>query len=236
MIGDDSIPQAGPRHRVRLSEFWIDRAVVSMAHFELFIASGGYFENRWWSDSPRTGATFLEQGSVDKRCRTIANLSIEIAKGRIPRHASSHELPAVGLTWVEAAAVCRFFGARLPFEAEWEVAMQGSGQPRQASTDETASQTSQWGCEVYLGALEEWTAGAFSSRHWRDADLAEFATIDAPYGVCLKGSCRGGLFMDAAFRSSGDPLDAREFRGFRRVWCTAPGRDQLSANFEGRQL
>jgi len=63
-IGNDSIPQAGPRHQVSLNEFWIDAFAVSLAHLEVFIASGGYFESRWWSDSPKVGRTFLDSGSI----------------------------------------------------------------------------------------------------------------------------------------------------------------------------
>ncbi len=69
--------------------------------------------------------------------------------------------------------------------------------------------------------------------HWRGVDSFEFAAVNAPYGVCLKGLTRESLFTDTAFRSSGDPLDAREFRGFRRLWCVAPTPDQLSMDFKG---
>ncbi len=162
-------------------------------------------------------------------------LSKEVTKQLNPRPRLSREVPAVGITWMEAAAVCRFFGARLPFEAELEVAMQTDARHGATETGNGQAQTqkSRWGCELYLGLLEEWTAGAFTTRHWRGVDSFEFAAVDATYGVCLRGSTRDSLFADVAFRSSGDPRAPREFRGFRRVWCEAPTPDQLSVDFRG---
>ena len=232
-LGHDTIPKAGPRHQTHVNEFWIDATAVSMAHVELFIASGAYFDSRWWGDSPRKGTDFLERGSVDKRCKRISELSTKIIMQINPRPRFSHEVPAVGITWMEAAAVCRFFGARLPFEAEWEVAMQTDLRRSSTVNRPDQQQLSRWGCELYLGFLEEWTAGAFTTRHWRGAASSEFASLDAPYGVCLRGSTRGSLFPHTAYRAPGDPLVAREFLGFRRVWCQTPTPAQLSLTFTG---
>ena len=234
-VGSDSIPQAGPSHKIQLNEFWIDAAAVSLAHLEVFIAGGGYFMNRWWSDSAQSGTAFLEQGSIDKRCSAISRFSKEIVKQLTPRPRFSHEVPAVGITWMEAAAVCRFFGARLPFEAEWEVAMQTDARHGAIEIGRAPahSKFSRWGCKLCLGFLEEWTAGGFTTRHWRGGDSPEFAAIDEPHGICLRGSTQASLFADIAYRSSGNPHEPHGFRGFRRVWCEAPTPDQLSVDFRG---
>lgn len=235
-VGNDTIPKAGPRHQIHVDEFWIDAIAVSLGHVELFIASGAYFDNRWWGDSPQSGRAFLERGSIDQRCADISRMSAKIAKQIYPRARSSNEIPAVGLTWMEAAAVCRFFGARLPFEAEWEVAMQINGSQKPINSSSPKQRISRWGCELHLGWLEEWTAGAFTTRHWRGTTATEFASADAEFGVCVRGSTQNSLFTHAAYRASADPIVANEFRAFRRVWSSPPTPAQLTSDFEkGRQ-
>ncbi|GEM_PF-1900791 len=231
-IGNDSIPNAEPRHGRNVCEFWIDETPVSLGHVEVFVASGGYFENRWWQDSNQNGANLLKQGSVDQRCSEIRALSVKILSQLRPRPRSSSEVPAVGMTWMEAAAICRFFGGRLPFEAEWEVAMQTSLERGMRHNDPSSKRLSLWGCQLCLGFLEEWTAGAFTQRHWRDPVTPEFANADSRYGVCLRGSTRGSLVTDQAYRTSGDPTEGRPFRGFRRVWTEVPTMARVSSDFE----
>lgn len=229
-IGNDSIPQAGPRHHIDLGEFWIDRSPVTMAHFEVFVANGGYSDRRWWVDTPRSGPSFLPQGSVDNRCFDVMRSSkiAVIECGIIPN--CSMQIPAVGLTWAEASALCRFFGARLPHESEWEVAMKPSTGRNHAQT-ESQQTISHFGCRVFLGCLEEWTAGAFTPQHWRGETKAEYAAIDSPYGICVRSSDRRGLYAEVSVRSSGDPFEASSWRTFRRLWKQTPSDRQLSLTF-----
>ncbi len=230
-IGNDTIPQAGPRHQRYLDGFSIDAKPVSLGHMEVFVASGAYFDNRWWTDSPRGGASFLKRGSVDERCRDIGKYSVKIARRLNPRPRSSADVPAVGMTWMEAAAVCRFFDARLPLETEWEVAMQTKSQQSPSQKNHSDRTLSRWGCELHLEFLEEWTADAFTTRHWRDSLTPESSAPTSRLGVCLRGSTQSMLFSDAAYRSSGDPLQPGPFRGFRRVWSKTPTQAQVSSNF-----
>lgn len=230
-VGNDSIPQAGPRHRRSMDSFWIDTKPVSLSHLEVFVASGAYFESRWWSDSSRDGVSLLEKGSVDARCQQVHEHSAELKTRLDPRPRSCAEIPAVGLTWIEAAAVCRFYGARLPFEFEWEVAMQTNSSRGTLHGDHGGTKFSRWGCEIHLGFLEEWTASAFTPRHWRDSEANKFAGLEARLGVSLRGSTRGTLFTDSAYRASGDPLESRSFRTFRRVWEQAPTQVEVSSDF-----
>ena len=50
-IGSHNVPNASPVHTRKLSDFWIDELPISFAHFELFVAANGYFEDQWWVDS-----------------------------------------------------------------------------------------------------------------------------------------------------------------------------------------
>jgi hypothetical protein len=231
LIGSDTIPHAGPCHVVDLKEFWVDPVPVTMAHFEVFVARGGFADRRWWIDGPRGNFHTFTPRSVDQRCYEIQRISTDIVRQLGIVACSSRQVPAVGLTWFEASAICRLYGATLPFESEWEVAMA----PRNCSVNrEERSRPnlqSRWGCSVFSGCLEEWTASGFSPRHWRGNQLSDRSELDFTYGVCVRGSTRRALFTDVAARSSGDPVEGNALRGFRRRWSSAPKPDQLALTF-----
>lgn len=235
-IGSANIPNASPSHQRRLSPFWVDRFPVNFAHLERFISSGGYHDQSLWTDSDRGGASFLPNDSVDGRCVELwqsSRASFELQSGDVAR--SSEDLILVGLSWNEAAAICRFFGARLPFEAEWETAMQPASAPRREPDSQTwaGRSLSRWGCVLFDGVLQEWTADPFSPRYWRaDSDRhGTFWTASSSLGVTIRGSCRSDMHQDYRFRRSADPREPSPRRGFRRVWTTSPDARQISASF-----
>lgn len=108
-----------PRHRVYLQPFAIANRLVTNAEFQAFIDDGGYrraalwLSEGWaavqaqgwtaplyWQDSRPGGAAFGVHGL----------------------HARQADAPVCHLSYCEAAAYAEWAGARLPCEAEWEVA------------------------------------------------------------------------------------------------------------------
>jgi ergothioneine biosynthesis protein EgtB len=110
----------GPRHRTLVADFELATRPVSNGDVLSFIEAGGYNDpllwlSDGWAFKCTTGLThplyFLknEDDSYDQFTH----------HGRIPLDPAE---TAAHLTYFEADAIARFFGARLPTEQEWECA------------------------------------------------------------------------------------------------------------------
>ena len=121
-IGSDGHKNASPRHVRRFAgDVWLDCDLVTWLDFAGFVTGGGYADDAWWRTAD--DASFPETArpsSVDARCEAVRGLTLSAAPPVWTRPRG--DLPLLGLTWFEAAAVCHFFNARLPFETEWEAA------------------------------------------------------------------------------------------------------------------
>jgi gamma-glutamyl hercynylcysteine S-oxide synthase len=132
--------ELGP-HSVELSDFTIDSAPVTWAHYVAFVEAGGYRRRDCWSDDGWAWqqAHALEHPRYLRQCR--GNWQREVFGTWIDLDPA---LPAMNLTAHEADAYCRWAGRRLPCEAEWECAAVQAGDGWQ------------W------GQVWEWTASAFA--------------------------------------------------------------------------
>lgn len=101
MMGTDRYRDEKPIHEVTVGSFWISRTEVTIAQY---------------AECVRAGA-----------CRGEGPAALDVPCVEDPETMSDY--PARCLTWEDAQAVAKWFGGRLPTEAEWEyVATQGGKQ------------------------------------------------------------------------------------------------------------
>ena len=113
-IGEDTgPPDEAPAFREDVPAFLLDANEVTVAQFAAFVEETGY----------RTDAERAGEGAVFD-VRFGAWTSIEGAHWRRPQGPSgpeaSRDHPVTQVSWRDADAFCRAYGARLPTELEWE--------------------------------------------------------------------------------------------------------------------
>ena len=226
-IGNESIPNAAPRHMRRLEEpVWVDAHPVSWAHFEVFVAAGGYADQERWP----AGLVPIESfdGALDRRCAFLFQQGEAFRRQLKNWPGDQRTHPVTGLTWLEAAAIARFYGARLPFEVEWEAAMALPLETAKYSPGQ--KRTSRLGCPLLLGMMQEWTADVFASVYYR-ADFANRGIAWSPESggnlVSVRGSSPSDLYQHVATRVGRNPREGHSHCGFRRAWDHCPGEAEL---------
>jgi gamma-glutamyl hercynylcysteine S-oxide synthase len=141
-----------PRHEVDLAAFRIDRAPVTNAAFEEFVADGGYTRSELWrpegwerrtSEGWERPLYWTGHGGVRRFDRT---LELE------------PDLPVMHVSWFEADAFARWRGARLPTEFEWEWSAALAGTER-GNLDQLDFGPGPAG--PFIGDCWEWTASEF---------------------------------------------------------------------------
>ena len=112
-----------PRHRVWLEPYAIATQLVSNAEFAAFIADGGYNRPELWMSE---GWAVVQQRGWQAPRYWRGEWEFTLA-GRRPRQPQA---PVRHLSWFEADAYARWAEARLPSEAEWELAAAGGELPQ----------------------------------------------------------------------------------------------------------
>ncbi len=109
---------------VELAPYRIDTTAVTNAAYQQFVESGGYDDPEHWTDAGWAWRT--EAGLVAPQHWTRADDGAWVRR----RFGRTEPLPPTEpvqhVCWYEADAYARWSGARLPTEAEWEVAAQGT--------------------------------------------------------------------------------------------------------------
>jgi ergothioneine biosynthesis protein EgtB len=124
-IGHDgvgfSFDNEGPRHKVYLAPFAMASRLVTAGEYLAFVRDGGYRKPELWLSE---GWAWVQAGAQHAPLYWEGD-----ALEREPRIFTLHGLeafdvdaPVVHVSYYEADAYARWAGARLPTEAEWEIA------------------------------------------------------------------------------------------------------------------
>lgn len=112
-IGDDQAPQdERPQFTYASRPLLVDRTPVTVAQFRTFVAETGYV-----TDAERLGGQVLDNPLGAWRVEPTADWRHPRGAGK-PAAVDSH--PVTQVSWNDASAFCRAYGARLPTEFEWE--------------------------------------------------------------------------------------------------------------------
>ncbi len=219
--GEFSYDNEQPRHRVWLEPFQLASRAVTCGEWLAFITDGGYLKPELW----------LAEGfdaCVAGRWRaplyweardgawTIATLD-----GRRPLDESE---PVCHVSWFEADAFARFSGARLPSEAEWELA--ASGQPVRGNFVESGAlhprpaTNPPGGLAQLFGDVWEWTASPYRPYPGYRPFQGALAEYNGKF-MCNQFVLRGGScasperHLRATYRNFFPPTARWQFTGLR---------------------
>ncbi len=128
---------AMPEHRVTIKAFRMDRTEVTNAQFAEFLnalpvkPSGAALGGKTNPENfaPRDRRLFLEFSSRPSPYTILdtddEDARIGVRDGRFVPNPGHDNHPVTEVTWAGALAYCRWRGARLPTEVEWEAAARG---------------------------------------------------------------------------------------------------------------
>lgn len=215
-----------PRHRVFLEPFAIARGLVTNGAFAEFIQDGGYRRPELW----------LSEGWA-----TVSQYGWEAPLYWRRREAGWHEftlggcrkldpsLPVTHVSYFEADAYARWAGARLPSEAEWEIAAGAMPLPTNAPEDRLAGRqvihpapsevngVAGWG---WFGAAWQWTSSSYAAYPGYRPPEGALGEYNGKF-MCNQYVLRGSSCATAPGHARGTyrnffPTDARwQFTGIR---------------------
>ena len=184
MGSKDGDPDEAPEHQVYLRTYYMDKKEVTQAEYERFVKM------------TKRGKPFIPVFEDDQ------------AKILKP------ELPAMGMSWADAEAYCKWAGKRLPTEADWEKAGRGEGKRRYPWGDDFGSGhanvdgdedgfkylsppgsfesgRSLYGLYDMTGNVAEWVADTYSEQYYQKTPYRDpLGPEDGQHKVIRGGSWR----------------------------------------------
>lgn len=152
--GAFSFDNERPAHQAFLSDFALSERPLIVADVLEFIEAGGYADPLLWLSD---GWAWRRDHQVDS---PLYYTKQESGWSIFTHHGLEHADPsqvACHLTFFEADAMARFFGARLPTEFEWEHAARVQASPKGRRGSEEPSRS----VPLMASGVWEWTSSAY---------------------------------------------------------------------------
>ncbi|MFJ2295372.1 formylglycine-generating enzyme family protein [Streptomyces sp. NPDC087894] len=169
----------GPVREVRVSAFRIDAHAVSNQRFAEFVSATGYV-----TEAERFGWSYVFAGFLPAALRRGAGrpdttpwwCGVEGARWDAPEGPGSGvgdrgDHPVAHVSWNDTRAYCRWAGARLPTEAEWEYAARGGLEQARYPWGDELTPGGEHRCNIWQGH--------FPTKNTTEDGYAGTAPVDA---------------------------------------------------------
>jgi len=211
-----------PAHRVFIENGQIADRLISNGEYREFIADGGYRRPELWLD---LGWTTIQREGWQQplywRGGPGGYSEFTLAGERELCDAE----PVSHVSYIEADAFARWAGARLPTEAEWEIAcgsrpVEGHFVDTGRLHPEMAGERSEAGARQLFGDLWEWTCSGYSAYPGYRADTGTLGEYNGKF-MCDQFVLRGGScassqsHLRSSYRNFFYAPDRWQFTGIR---------------------
>ncbi len=224
---DFSFDNERPRHQVYLEAWQIADRPVTNREYKAFIADGGYRRPELWLAD---GWTECQAAGWEAPLYWVRRDGADLYYTLAGLREVEPDAPVCHVSYYEADAYARWAGARLPLEAEWEVAasqLPVDGNFVESGRLQPAPARPGIGPRQYFGDTWEWTASPYQPYPGYRPFEAELGEYNGKF-MCNQMVLRGGSCVTPAghvrpsYRNFFYPRDRWQFSGIRLASGPAP--------------